>query len=69
MSESGHEGTVQRAGARDASVGTVPPSVYEVLRSAGQPLDSRTRTFLKPTPRAGSQRSPDSQRHLCGAVG
>jgi Domain of unknown function (DUF4157) len=42
------EGMLQRAAASTAPVNGVPPSVHEVLRSAGQPLDPVTRAFMEP---------------------
>ncbi len=40
--------TVQRHSAGNAEPTAVSPSVYEVLRSPGQPLDSATRAFMEP---------------------
>ena len=39
---------VQRHSAGRADPTTVPPTVYEVLRSPGQPLDPATRAFMEP---------------------
>ena len=41
------EAELQRA-AQPGSVDAVPPIVYEVLRSPGQPLSPETRTFFEP---------------------
>jgi hypothetical protein len=38
---------LQRSAIRDTPI-TVPPIVHEVLRSPGQPLDSKTRAFMEP---------------------
>lgn len=43
-----HEGTLQRAAVSSAPVNTVPPVVYDVLSSSGQPLDTETRAFMEP---------------------
>jgi hypothetical protein len=40
--------TLQRHVAGQAESNPVPPIVYEVLRSPGQPLDAATRTFMEP---------------------
>lgn len=42
------EGTLQRAAISPSPVHDVPPIVHEVLRSPGQPLDTATRSFMKP---------------------
>jgi hypothetical protein len=42
------EGMLQRAGVNREPVSEVPPIVYDVLRSAGQPLDPATRAFFEP---------------------
>lgn len=42
------EGMLQRAAIVSPSVGSVPPIVYEVLHSPGQPLDAATRAFMEP---------------------
>jgi hypothetical protein len=39
---------LQRRAANQAEPGTVPPTVHEVLRSPGQPLDPDTRAFFEP---------------------
>ncbi len=39
---------LQRKSASDREVGEVPQSVYDVLRSPGQPLDAETRAFFEP---------------------
>jgi hypothetical protein len=41
------ESSVQENAARDQSI-DVPPIVYEVLHSSGQPLDPATRAFMEP---------------------
>jgi hypothetical protein len=40
--------TLRRHPAGQATPATVPPIVYDVLRSPGQPLDSETRAFFEP---------------------
>jgi hypothetical protein len=40
------EGTLQRAAVKTAPPQSVPPIVYEVLRSPGQPLDAGTQAFM-----------------------
>jgi outer membrane protein OmpA-like peptidoglycan-associated protein len=40
--------TLQRRSASQAEPETVPPIVYDVLRSPGQPLDGATRAFMEP---------------------
>jgi len=42
------EGTLQRAAIDPAPLNEVPPTVYDVLRSPGQPLDRETRQFMEP---------------------
>ncbi|TAH49043.1 MAG: DUF4157 domain-containing protein [Chloroflexota bacterium] len=42
------EMSLQRATSSPAPVHDVPPIVYEVLRSPGQPLDAATRAFMEP---------------------
>lgn len=42
-----HEGTIQRAAVSAPPVNNVPPIVYEVLNSPGQPLDAGTRVFME----------------------
>jgi hypothetical protein len=42
------EGQLQRRTATNATPTEVPPIVYEVLRSPGQPLDADTRAFMEP---------------------
>lgn len=42
------EGVLQRAAINPSPVHEVPPIVYEVLRSPGQPLDAATRAFMEP---------------------
>ncbi|MDX2216070.1 MAG: DUF4157 domain-containing protein [Oculatellaceae cyanobacterium bins.114] len=39
--------TLQRKVAHDSELDEVPPIVYDVLRSPGQPLDPETRTFME----------------------
>jgi hypothetical protein len=39
---------LQRKASSDRDVGEVPPIVYDVLRSPGQPLDAETRAFFEP---------------------
>ena len=39
---------LQRKANSDREVGEVPPIVYDVLRSPGQPLDAATRAFFEP---------------------
>src|SRR5262245_56861255 len=39
---------LQRKVADRREISEVPPIVYEVLRSPGQPLDAETRAFLEP---------------------
>lgn len=39
---------LQRNAARSAPTGKVPPTVHEVLRSPGEPLDAATRAFMEP---------------------
>jgi len=41
-------GQLQRAARDSSAVGEVPPIVYDVLRSPGQPLDAGTRAFMEP---------------------
>lgn len=41
-------GTLQRSATNTASLSDVPPIVYEVIRSTGQPLDAQTRGFMEP---------------------
>jgi Domain of unknown function (DUF4157) len=41
------EGMLQRAAVSSAPMNSVPPIVYEVLNSPGQPLDAGTRTFME----------------------
>lgn len=41
-------GSLQRSASRSSDVNEVPPIVYEVLRSPGQPLDSAARAFMEP---------------------
>lgn len=43
-----HEGVLQRASIDSSPVNTVPPIVFEVLRSPGQALDAGTRAFMEP---------------------
>jgi len=40
--------TVQRRAIDGRTPGIVPPIVYDVLRSPGQPLDAETRAFMEP---------------------
>lgn len=42
------EGTLQRSAVGSASAPAVPPIVYEVLRSSGQPLDAAMRAYMEP---------------------
>ena len=42
------EGLLQRSAVTAAPVNAVPPIVYEVLSSPGQPLDTGTRAFIEP---------------------
>lgn len=42
------ERTLQRAAVNNSPTHEVPPIVYEVLRSPGQPLDAATRVFMEP---------------------
>jgi hypothetical protein len=44
----GHQTPVGSADSERGQPSTVPPIVHEVLRSAGQPLDSDTRAFMEP---------------------
>ena len=39
---------LQRKAAKSSVVSTAPPSVHDVLRSPGRPLDSTTRSFMEP---------------------
>lgn len=39
-------GTLQRAAVNSRTVGTVPPSVHDVLNSPGQPPDAATHSFM-----------------------
>ncbi|MFO0943670.1 MAG: DUF4157 domain-containing protein [Pirellulales bacterium] len=39
---------LQRKATSDRDIGEVPPIVYDVLRSPGQPLDTETRAFFEP---------------------
>jgi peptidoglycan/xylan/chitin deacetylase (PgdA/CDA1 family) len=39
--------TLQRRAGNEGSLSTIPPSVHEVLRSPGQPLDGQTRTLME----------------------
>jgi hypothetical protein len=39
---------LKRKATSDREVGEVPPIVYDVLRSSGQPLDSETRAYFEP---------------------
>ncbi len=41
-------GSLQRAAVNREPVSEVPPIVYDVLRSPGQPLDAQTRAFFEP---------------------
>jgi outer membrane protein OmpA-like peptidoglycan-associated protein len=42
------EASLQRSATSTAPISTVPPIVYEVLRSPGRPLDSATRAYMEP---------------------
>jgi len=42
------EMTLQRRASGNSAPNTVPPIVYDVLRSPGQPLDATTRAFFEP---------------------
>ena len=44
----GEEEKLQKREAGQAAVGQAPASVYEVLRSPGQPLDAATRAYFEP---------------------
>src|SRR5207247_4269822 len=46
--ESCRQKPLQRASTNAAPVNAVPPIVYDVLRSPGQPLDASTRAFMEP---------------------
>jgi hypothetical protein len=39
---------LQRSAVNNDEVSVIPPTVHEVLRSAGQPLDPKTRAFFEP---------------------
>jgi hypothetical protein len=47
MACSGKSQRLRHSATRDAERTEVPPSMYEVLRSAGQPLDPGTRAFFE----------------------
>jgi hypothetical protein len=53
------EATLQRAAIGAPLVSAVPPIVYEVLRSPGQPLDANASTFVE------SRFGHDSHRYAC----
>lgn len=42
------QGMLQRAAVNNSSTHSVPPIVYEVLHSPGQPLDTNTRAYMEP---------------------
>jgi hypothetical protein len=48
MEQSGQELQRLQVDSSDSGPTVVPPSVYEVLRSAGQPLNAATRAFMEP---------------------
>lgn len=41
-------GTLQRRSEKQTALAMLPPSVYEVLRTPGRPLDAATRAFMEP---------------------